>query len=173
MRKLLFLFSFLTVLTFGSTAASNAKIAVITENPPYDLVWTFLGDKKVNSYYDRDQIVIRPEAGYFKAIRLKTNHPGVNIDKVMIYYANGERERLYLKSDYRGQESHTIDLKGRFRAIDRVVFWGSWDGSNSVFRQRRGQGRRGIIELWGLSEVRDYDRRYNRNYDRNYCPPRW
>ncbi|MES1197668.1 MAG: hypothetical protein ABUL41_00130 [Chitinophagaceae bacterium] len=121
------LFSFFAFSAFNNSASAQA--------------WEKLGQRKVNFRSDRDEISGRWD-GWFKAIQIKVREGTINMQKMVVHYRNGQTEDIPLKNNFSdGGESRIIDLPGKSRLIDKVVFW--YESTSSS------DGNKPIVELWG------------------------
>src|SRR5689334_10892413 len=81
-----------------------------------------LGERKVNFKSDKDQISGWRD-GFFNALRLKVTGGTINMKKMVIHFRNGETHEVELKQNFAdGDESRVIDLPGKKRLIEKVVF---------------------------------------------------
>ena len=104
-------------------------------------IWEKLGQRKVNFKSDRDVISGRWD-GWFRALQIKVKEGSINMQKMEVYYRNGQTEDVHLKNNFTdGSESRVIDLPGARRLIEKVVFWYESTGST--------EGNKPIVELWG------------------------
>ena len=100
-----------------------------------------LGDRKVNFKSDKDQISGWGD-GFYKALKLKVTGGSVNMQKMVIHFRNGETHEVELKQNFAdGDESRAIDVPGKRRLIDKVVFW--YEATSSS------EGNKPVVELWG------------------------
>lgn len=96
--------------------------------------WVKLGSKKVNYALDRDVIHVGINDGAFKKIRLKVTKGSLNMHKVVIEYANGQKDNINVRHNFkRGSMSRVIDLEGNNRIIRDITFW--YDSDNSSRRR--------------------------------------
>jgi hypothetical protein len=103
--------------------------------------WSKLGERKVNFKADRDVISGRWD-GWFRALQIKVRGGSVNMQKMEVYYRNGQTEPIELKNNFTdGSESRVIDLPGARRLIEKVVFWYESTGTTT--------GSKPVVELWG------------------------
>lgn len=167
-------FSLCLILAAGQMALANGA-------PNYDRYnqnWKRLAVKNVNGKFDEDRIRVGRWAGRFDAIRLKTNDDRINIEQVVIHFSRGDLQRVSLRDDWRGGESHLIRLNGGARQISHITYIGT---KNRVRGRRHYSVERDReVEVWGLkaSNRRNNDRydrydryddyRYDRNRDDNY-----
>ena len=100
-----------------------------------------LGEKKVNFKSDKDQISGWKD-GIYKSLRIKVTGGTVNMQKMVVHFRNGEEQEFPLKQTFAdGDESRVIDLPGKRRFIDKVVFWYEATASS--------EGNKPVVELWG------------------------
>ena len=100
-----------------------------------------LGDRKVNFKSDKDQISGWRD-GFFNALRLKVTGGTINMQKMVVHFRNGQTHEVELKQNFAdGDESRVIDLPGKKRLIDKVVFW--YEATSSS------EGNKPVVELWG------------------------
>ncbi len=103
--------------------------------------WEKLGDRKVNFKSDRDQISGWRE-GFFGALKLKVSGGTINMEKMVVHFRNGEEHEVPLKQSFSdGGESRVIDIPGKRRLIDKVVFW--YEAKSAT------EGNKPVVELWG------------------------
>lgn len=146
------------VLLFIGIATSNA-----TSYPPSE-DWDFLGTKNIGHYLDKDVIYVRSSKALYSSIEVRTDRPNVNLHKCVIYFKDGDKQRVNLKKDRWGGEAHSINLYGGARAIDKIEILGSRDYSKvlRVFDK-------GTVEIWGklAGNSSSYNNRYDdySNYD--------
>jgi len=86
--------------------------------------WRVIGTVEANFSADHDTLVVR---GFddFRRIKFKVTNAGLNLQRLVVVYENGEPERIDVRANIpRGGESRQIDLRGagkrRIRSID---FW--------------------------------------------------
>lgn len=103
--------------------------------------WEYLGQRKVNYGIDRDEIVVTYREGKFNAIKLLVKHADLNMTKCTVHFENGGTQDV--ETRFRipaGGESRVIDLDGRGRFIEKIIFW--YDTKNS-------ENRKAVVEVWG------------------------
>jgi len=122
------------------TTASLLAIAVPTNtfSPPK---WEKLGQKIVDFKLERDVIYVTAKEGRFTSIRLLVKRAPVNLRKVIVHYANGDKENINVRNKIlSGQTTRVIDLKGNKRVIEKVVF---------AYDTRNAAKKKAVVELWG------------------------
>ncbi|MCC6816795.1 MAG: DUF2541 family protein [Saprospiraceae bacterium] len=103
--------------------------------------WELLGSRTVNFSSDRDEIMVTASEGVFKAVMLKVKKSPINMQKMVIHFADGSEQNVEIKNNFRaGGQSRIIDLEGNNRIIRKVVLW--YDTKNF-------KNRRAVVELWG------------------------
>jgi hypothetical protein len=92
--------------------------------------WVFLGQTTVDGHRDRDRIAIGRSEGRFRSIQLRVSGGPVEIQRVVVNYANGTSEELEVRENIRpGGQTRPIDLRGTDRVINSVDFLysrGTW-----------------------------------------------
>ncbi len=141
------------------------NMSAAEENTKYDSSWKRLGTKNVNGKFDEDRIHIGRWAGKLDAIQLKTNDDRINIENVVIYFTNGEQQRVRLRDDWRGGESHVIGLRGGARYVSHIVYVGTKNKSNRRANRHFNVERDREVEIWG--QKANKRRRSNDRYYRD------
>lgn len=99
-----------------------------------------LGERKVNFKADKDQISGWGD-GFYRALRIKVTGGTVNMQKMVVHFRNGQEYEVPLKQNFAdGDESRVIDIPGKRRLIEKVVFW--YEATSS-------EGNKPVVELWG------------------------
>jgi hypothetical protein len=99
-----------------------------------------LGERKVNFKADKDQISGWGD-GFYRALRIKVTGGTVNMQKMVVHFRNGQEYEIPLKQNFAdGDESRVIDIPGKRRLIEKVVFW--YEATSS-------EGNKPVVELWG------------------------
>ena len=100
-----------------------------------------LGERKVNFKSDRD-VISGWRDGFYRALKIKVTGGSVNIQKMEIHFRDGEKHEVALRQNFTdGSESRAIDLPGKRRLIDKVVFW--YEATSTT------EGNKPVVELWG------------------------
>jgi hypothetical protein len=100
-----------------------------------------IGQRKVNFKSDRDEISGWGD-GYFKAIRIKVTGGSINMKRMVVHFGNGEEHEVELKQNFAdGDQSRVIEIPGKRRFINKVVFW--YEATSSS------EGNKPVVELWG------------------------
>lgn len=103
--------------------------------------WALLGERTVNHAVDRDEIRVGVRDGTFRRIKLLVRRRAVTFRDVKVHYANGGVEDIVLRRQVpAGGETRALDLNGRDRVIEKVVFF-----YNTAPRR----GGRAVIQLYG------------------------
>ena len=93
--------------------------------------WEHLGSRKINHTLDRDVIYVTGAEGSFNALKIKVGHKPIALYDIKVHYRNGGVEdiktRIHVPA---GGESRVIDLRGRNRVIEKVVFRYETKGSH-------------------------------------------
>ncbi|MEZ5924754.1 MAG: hypothetical protein R3D57_10275 [Hyphomicrobiaceae bacterium] len=122
-----------TVQVWGREAAER-------ELPPLSREWSLLGQQRVDMARDRDVIRVGRDDGRYNAIIVRVKGGLVNLRNLRIVYGNGQAEDLKFNRPLRGgEETNPIELKGRFRFIDRIEL---------NYERERGAVRLPVVEIW-------------------------
>jgi hypothetical protein len=106
--------------------------------------WTMLGERTVDRQGDHDEILVTGLEGDFHRIALRVQGAPVEFYRVAVHYSNGDIQEVDMREQIRdGGETRAIDLEGKDRVIERVVF-------NYRTEDVR-RGPRAVVQLWGLS----------------------
>jgi hypothetical protein len=102
--------------------------------------WVLFGAQTVEFRGDRDVIPVGPEVGRFERIALRVLDNDIYLREITVTYANGERDRKIIDTQFRaGTQTRPIDLKGdRFIRDIELVYQSRPD--------RRGPA---IVEVYG------------------------
>lgn len=112
-------------------------------NPPR---WEKLGERKVAFRVDKDEIVVTAREGRFTALKLLVRNADLNMHRFTVHFNNGQTQNVEIRDRIpAGGESRIIDLDGKGRFIEKVVFW--YDTQND-------ENRRSTVELWGRYNAR-------------------
>ena len=113
-------------------------IATAASIPPG---WEYLGTRKINKSFDRDEIYVTHSEGSFNALKIKVTKRPINLYDMKVHYGNGSIEDIRLRVHIpAGGESRVIDLRGGNRVIKKVVF---------RYETKTNQGKRAEIKLYG------------------------
>jgi len=103
--------------------------------------WILLGERNVDRLTEQDIIYVGADKGTFTKIRFRVRRSGVDFHDVKVHFANGEIFTVALKSFVKaGEQTRIIDLPGKDRKIEKVVFWYDTDGV------KKGKGK---VRLFG------------------------
>ena len=103
--------------------------------------WSFLGERTVNHAVDRDEVRVGARDGSFSKIKMVVRRRAVDFRALKVHYANGGVEDIALRRTIpAGGESRVIDLNGRNRVIEKIVF---------VYNTDRKRGARAIVRVYG------------------------
>lgn len=103
--------------------------------------WVFLGERQVDRLTEKDTIHVGADKGTFSKIRFRVKRSGVDFHDVKVHFVNGEVFDVSLKSFVKaGEQTRVIDLPGKDRKIEKVVFWYDTDGV------KKGKGK---VKLFG------------------------
>lgn len=103
--------------------------------------WERLGKRKVNFGLDKDEIYVTAREGRFTAVKLMVKNSPVNLHKAVIHFRNGSKQVINVRKTLpSGGSTRVVDIQGRKRIIQKVVFWYDTKGI------ARGKS---VVELWG------------------------
>jgi hypothetical protein len=86
--------------------------------------WEYLGDAHVDGGQDHDSIKVGRSAGMYRAIQLRISGGGINFERVIVRYGNGEKEEIPIRAHIEdGGQTRVIDLPGRRRIIRSLDLW--------------------------------------------------
>jgi hypothetical protein len=87
--------------------------------------WQLIGTVEANFTADHDTLVVRGPFDDFRRIKFKVTNAGLNLQRMVVVYENGEPERIDVRANIpKGGESRQIDLRGAGkRRIRRIDFW--------------------------------------------------
>lgn len=106
-----------TILTLITLAATPALAARGSNK------WTELGTLHVKDRVERDVLHLEHRKGTFDKIRLKAVGSAVQFRSLKIHFENGDVQDVGLRSVIpAGKTSRVIDLEGRQRTIEKIVF---------------------------------------------------
>jgi len=112
-------------------------VTAVLANPG---VWKKLGKRTVKFTVDRDVIQSGVREGTFPKIKLKVKKSGVHFRDVKVHFQNGTIFDVKIRKWIpKNGETRVIDLPGKNRIIDKVVFWYDSGGRNA---------KRALVELW-------------------------
>ena len=143
MKKSILLFALLLTFSIGYSAVALPAVEHHTtidheKLPPR---WEKLGTRQVNFKAERDEIVVTGREGTFTALKLKVNNAGINITKMIVHFRNGQKQDVSLRQNIpAGGETRVIDIKGKKRIIQKVVFY---------YDTKKRASRRATVELYG------------------------
>lgn len=86
--------------------------------------WTMLGERTVNDRAEYDTIVVGARKGRFAKLKLAVDNAPIEIKRVTVHFGDGSKQvverNMFVGEDRR---SPTLDLKGKRRIIEKVVFY--------------------------------------------------
>jgi hypothetical protein len=94
--------------------------------------WQKFSETSVNFKSDKDVIEVLG-ADKFQLLMIKVTQGAINLESLEIYYADGTREDIEVKSHLKeNEESRVIHLKGSGQEMKKIVFiYHTLDGSSS------------------------------------------
>lgn len=86
--------------------------------------WRLIGSAQAANGADHDVITCQGNDD-FRKIKFKVTNSGVNIDRMVVTYDNGQHDQIEVKQEIqKGGESREIDLKGTGkRSLRKIEFW--------------------------------------------------
>jgi hypothetical protein len=104
--------------------------------------WVLLGRKTVALGADRDELWVGEDMGVFRALKLRVFDSGVQFEKAVIVFRNGDIDDTPIREFIpAGGSTGVYDLPGGNRYIRKIVFH---------YTTRPGTLDRAEIEVWGL-----------------------
>jgi hypothetical protein len=86
--------------------------------------WRLIGTVQANFRADHDGIAVMGPYDNFRSVKFKVTGGGLNLDRLMITYGNGQPENIPVRYNIpAGGESRQISLSGGTRRIRRIDFW--------------------------------------------------
>ena len=86
--------------------------------------WVKLGGKLVRHSVDRDVILVGADEGTFTAIKMTVKRAGIHLLDMKVHFVNGDVFDVQVRKLIpRAGETRVIDLPGKNRRIEKVVFW--------------------------------------------------
>lgn len=134
--------------------AFGQKPAIVTNN---EAGWQKIGEITASFTTENESIVVLG-ADEFASIRLKVTDAPIHIDRVQVFYENGEMEEVRVDNKLQaGEQTRVIRLKGSDKELKKVAF---------TYRTLPNQkGDRADVELHGLKTADPSDKR-DRDADR-------
>jgi hypothetical protein len=103
--------------------------------------WEKLGDRKVNQTAESDEINFPSNGPVLTAIKIKSKRGGINLQRCVIYFANGDKKSIELRNDIPpGGESRVINLQGNKQPITKFIYWYGIPQSGD---------QKADLEIWG------------------------
>jgi hypothetical protein len=125
----------ISIISLGLIISMIASAAFV---PPR---WEFLGSRKINKSFDRDEIYVTHIEGSFNALKIRVTKRPITLYDMKVHYGNGSIEDVRLRMHIpAGGESRVIDLRGNKRVIKKVVF---------RYETKTNHGKRAEIKLYG------------------------
>jgi hypothetical protein len=105
--------------------------------------WEKLGETKVNQSEANYEFSFPSNGPILTAIKIKSKKGGINLQRCVIHFANGEKKSIELRNDiHPGGESRVINLPGNQSVITRFLFWYGIPQSGD---------QKAELEIWGKS----------------------
>lgn len=86
--------------------------------------WERLGTRVVNYTIDKDDIHVGAKEGGYTKLKVVVTRGDLNMHKMVVFYANGEKDEIQLRHDFKqGSGSRILDLNGGKRLIKDIRFF--------------------------------------------------
>jgi hypothetical protein len=122
-----------------STLIIVISFSALFAQPPK---WKMLGTKKVSFRTEKDVIPVGADEGVFKKVKLMVKKSGIHIKDMKIHFMNGDVIDVKVREIIpAGGETRAIDLPGRNRMIEKVVFW---------YESTKKNDKRATVILFGI-----------------------
>ena len=103
--------------------------------------WEKLGARTVKHGVDRDVILVGAKEGTFTAIKLAVNRAGIHMLDMKVHFVNGDVMDVEIRKFIpKNGETRVIDLPGKNRRIEKVVFW---------YKTLAKRDKAATVRLWG------------------------
>ena len=85
--------------------------------------WVKLGKRIVSKGADHDVLIVTQSKGKFRKLQFKITRSPVHINSIIVVFADGSRQNIAIKKNFkRGTSTRVIDLKGKRRIINKIIF---------------------------------------------------
>ena len=100
-------------------------VVVLLMSPiAYAKHWILLGTAHVDKSEDHKAIHVGNGAGEFRKIQLRVNDGAIDLQRLVVHFANGTQEELAVADRVRsGGKTPELDLPGERRTIESVELW--------------------------------------------------
>ena len=128
---------FTLVILLAATSSFRPDQTILT----YQDNWEKLGERKVSHTVESDEITFPASGTILSAIKIRSKKGGINLQKCLIQFANGEKKSIELRNDIPpGGESRIIHLPGNLQPIVKFTFWYGVSQSGD---------QKAELEIWG------------------------
>jgi hypothetical protein len=135
-----------------TSSAFAQKPAVVASKEPG---WHKIGEITASFKMQNDAIAVWG-ADKFSAIKLKVTDAPINIERLQVFYENGEVQEVNVKNELQaGAETRTIDLTARDNEIEKVSF--------TYQTMANYNGDKAHVELYGYKNGSDSESNSYRN----------
>ena len=76
--------------------------------------WEYLGARKINKEFDKDNIYITASEGSFNALKIKVLHKPVTLYDMKVHYGNGRVQDIKVNPSFRADLFDIQQLKSRY-----------------------------------------------------------
>jgi hypothetical protein len=134
----------LVLVTMLINVSRAQKPTVVVDNDPG---WHKIGQITASFKMDNESIVVYGRDEFTK-IKLKVTDAPIHIDRVQLFYEEGDMEEVSVASELQaGGETRVIDLNGTNKELEKVVF--------TYKTLPNYQGDKATVELYGLKTRQD------------------
>jgi hypothetical protein len=104
---------------------TGVLVVVLLLSPiAYAKHWILLGTAHVDKSEDHKTIYVGNGAGEFRKIQLRVNDGAIDLQRLVVHFANGTQEELAVADRVRsGGKTPELDLPGERRTIESVELW--------------------------------------------------
>ena len=108
---------------------------------PIEGKWEKLGEHTLTLELHNGEFNFPENSPVLSAIKIRSKKGAINLQRCMIYFANGEKVSIELRNDIApGAESRAINLAGNNKPMTRFVYWYGVSQSGA---------EKAEIEIWG------------------------
>jgi hypothetical protein len=140
-KRITFFIPLMTLVILFAFAFANMGFELNNRSGNTLVDWEKLGDRKVNQTAESDEISFPANGPVLSAIKIKSRKGGINLQRCVIYFANGDKKSIELRNDIpAGGESRVINLPGNKQPISKFTYWYGIPHSGD---------QKAELEIWG------------------------